>query len=79
MSGEMMKHAQLYRHREDHDLVIRIVRSRGGTVSVCTDEDGNSTIFHLTKEELEYNFEPFEEDVQHGTDDLTPKGKESSD
>ena len=52
--------AEYWWHKEDHGNVIRILKDHHGTISVCHD-NLEATIFHLTRTELQYNFEPMEE------------------
>lgn len=52
--------SEYYRHREDPDLIIRILKNDAGTIAVCGDDD-QATVFHLTREELDFNFEPLPE------------------
>jgi len=51
--------SEYYRHKEDSDLVLRILKDDAGVISVCSDDE-QSTVFHLTREELEFNFTPTE-------------------
>ena len=52
--------AEYWRHREDPDVVIRVLKDDEGTISVCG-SDPNTTVFRLTRAELDFNFEPLPE------------------
>ncbi|KKN66718.1 hypothetical protein LCGC14_0469040 [marine sediment metagenome] len=49
--------SEFYRHKDYPDVIIRVLKDDAGTISVCGDKV-DDTIFHLTREELDYNFEP---------------------
>lgn len=65
------KLSEYYRHKEDTDLVIRVLKDDAGTITVCGDDD-QSTIFHLTREELEFNFEPMTNEPGPDDDGTNP-------
>ncbi len=51
--------SEFWQHKEDPDNVIRILKDDRGIISVCQD-DLEATVFHLTRDELHYNFAPTE-------------------
>lgn len=54
---------EYYQHREDPCIVIRVLKHDRGTITVSLD-DPEATVFHLTREELSYNFEPVLENTK---------------
>ena len=46
--------------KEDPEVVIVVLEETENTVAVYNDGEDNATVFHLSVDELHFNFEPIE-------------------
>jgi len=50
-----------WQSKEDPAMVIVVHEENDNTVAVYNAEEDNATIFHLTHDELHFNFEPVDD------------------